>query len=156
MIRRPPISPLFPSPALSRAPAPRPPLGSRCERLASHVPAEDHDVGLVVFAGIEELAPASLRTVDVRSKEDARVGFSGKEPGDHRVPPIVRDLLLPLLAARTSACDPLSSSATSSQRTSAPARYAPATPGCGLRCAVCRLLGGRSAPRGRLKSRGLP
>ncbi len=48
----------------------------RDERLAGHVAAEDHDVGLVVRAGVQELAPARLRPVDVRGEEDSHVsGF---------------------------------------------------------------------------------
>ena len=41
------------------------------ERLAGHVAAEDERVRLVVGAGVEELPPAGLRSVDVRGEEDA-------------------------------------------------------------------------------------
>ena len=40
------------------------------DRLAGHVAAEDEDVGLVVLAGVDELAPAGLRAVDVRGEEE--------------------------------------------------------------------------------------
>src|SRR5919201_7107625 len=42
----------------------------RDERLARHVPAEDHHVGVVVLARVEELFPADLGAVDVGGKED--------------------------------------------------------------------------------------
>ena len=42
----------------------------RDHHLARHVAAENDHVGLVKGSGVEELAPADLRSVDVRSKED--------------------------------------------------------------------------------------
>ena len=45
-------------------------VDDRDERLPGHVAAEDHHVGLVVRAGVQELAPARLGPVDVRREED--------------------------------------------------------------------------------------
>ena len=39
------------------------------DRLARHVAAQDEDVGLVVLAGVDELAPAGLGAVHVRGEE---------------------------------------------------------------------------------------
>src|SRR5215211_1806661 len=107
------------------APASRALLDYRHERFARHVAAQDHNVGLVVLAGVQELPPAGLRSVDIGREKDACLGFTGEEPRDH-----FRVLLLLLRAGRTSACDHRSSPASSSRTTSVPSRYAPATPGC--------------------------
>src|ERR671910_2821989 len=61
-------------------------LDDRHERLAGHVAAEDHDLGFVVLAGIQELPPARLRAVDVGREIDARLGFLRKESGYHGPP----------------------------------------------------------------------
>ena len=53
-------------------------LHDRDDGLAGHVAAEDEDVGLVVRGRVDELAPADLRTMDVRGEE---------EPYLHAVPP---------------------------------------------------------------------
>src|SRR6476659_3139155 len=45
-------------------------VDDRDERLAGHVAAGDHHVGLVVRAGVQELAPARLGPMDVRREED--------------------------------------------------------------------------------------
>src|SRR5829696_3801231 len=50
-------------------------LNYRDERLACHIATEDHDVRLVVLARVQELAPAGLRAVDVRSEEHLGIGF---------------------------------------------------------------------------------
>ena len=47
------------------------------DRLARHVATQDEDVRAVVLAGVDELAPASLRAVHVRGEEEsyAHVGL---------------------------------------------------------------------------------
>src|SRR5919112_5859153 len=58
-----------------RMPAARSFLDYGDERFARHIATEDHDVRLVVLARVQELAPAGLRTVNVRGEEHPGVGF---------------------------------------------------------------------------------
>jgi len=46
-------------------------VDDRDDRLAGHVAAQDENVGLVVLAGVDELAPAGLRAVHVRGEEES-------------------------------------------------------------------------------------
>ena len=126
-------------------------VDDRDERLAGHVASQDHDVGLVVRAGVQELAPARLRPVNVGGEKYPHDrGFLARGQDGSQALAAVRIAAPSIVGACPGT---LASTSCSSRCRSARRRCATASTRCRTAPASASRSRGRRRPTGRSRPR---